>query len=1063
MTPDQLLKECAKLTHAGRIQRMVELGRLATSDESVRVTIAQLARSGVYQRILATQTCYGSRDSAQILQALSDPSRSVRSLALNIVPRICTDAELQTALDVVPLEMKIVLLRKLGRRRRQAVIDGYLETLVARQDGDLKKLLRFGSSALVERSLGLVLEYLEMPIWRRLAAQHPALVVTQLRAQVAATTTLDPRLLLQVNAVLPLLADVAPDLALELVQTFVAVVPLSRLDLQVLVCRRPNEVAALVLQANEQSNVRFGESIERLETEHLLALCTHYPGNIDLSRFHKLSVQQRLALYTACERGWRNAEGVLSITVVGHLPAPQRLQEGRRNLELPALATRPLERLPFAAFLPWDEACALLDTSVRSPDADLRGAALHALITSTRYQRTHLTDALQFVIARRNEQDPVRCRMLIALADLPHGIWRLEHLDDLARIILDALDATDLSTVSARSLERLVTHLFPFHPEWSARQIASIYRKRGRVSLNRLDGYLSDEHMRHIASELAPLLQSWQQRESDGLLISLAHALGRRLRVFNELLDQLTSVLDHTLGQSNADWILRLLREHAPERLAISVPRLLAEDKSCIVIPTVSTYLHRHRQDLLTPFLGQHAYKGRFSTGRTRFVPSWDDDFYRWTPEQQEIFARTLLEIANDQQRATYELLSTIRRLALMPALNPAPLIKLASDNRQPVREAALRALGTLDAGQGIPTLLEALNDERARIAIYALRNSLLSMPQTEALTLLRNAPLTRVTVAKEVVRLIGDLKSEAAYRELLAIDQRDLHRDVRVALLRAFWPYVEQYEVWEVFNRAAQASDVALARGVVHIPADGISVYAEKRLASLVAILLAHPESEVRIDVLQRCYQDPLTDNEHLLFTRLLALMSSILPDECKLAAQAVFALYTDHEAGLVGEAMLDLLSNRRALLIACQKFVSVLLSQRQYLLPTTRAVLAALATDRLTLALRIEIIVRGLPWEEVGPELLKLADSLHADALSQSERMLLAVAVRPDAQLYELEQSFAASSDERLRRLALAALIAQSRQASGWSDNAIARLETYRQDPSALVAEAAQFTFII
>jgi len=1063
MTPDQLLKECATLPYSGRMSRMVETGRQAASDESVRITINQLAHSGVYQRVLAIQTCYGSRDSAQVFQALSDPSRSVRSLALELAPLIFNDVELKTALDLVPLDMKINLLRRAGRRRRQAAIDGYLEVLIARQDGDLRTCLRFGSVALVESASGLVLEYLEMPTWRRLAVQHPALVVEHLRAQIVATTTLDPRLLLQVNNVLPMLADVAPDLALELVQTFVAVAPLSRLNVQVLVGKRPDAVAALVLQANERSNVQFGDVLDRLGTEHLLALCTRYPGNIALSRFRTLTVQQRLALYTACERGWRNAEGVLSLDVVGYLPEPQRLQEARRHLELPALATRPLERFPFATFLPWDEARALLDTSLRSPDADLRGAALHALITSTRYQRTHLADALQLVLVRRNEQDPVRSRMLLALAELPHGIWRSEHLDGLARIILDALNATDLSFVSARALERLVAHLFPFHPEWSATQMASIYRKRGNINIYQLDDYLSDQHMPSIAQELAPLLQSWQQRESDGLLIALAYALGRRLRVFNALLDQLAVALEHTLDRHNAERILNLLREHAPERLATLVPRLLVEDKSRIVIPAVSTYLHRYRQDLLTPFLGQHAYKGRFSTGRTRFVPAWNDDFYRWTPEQQAIFAQTLFTIASDNSRATSEIPPIISRLAAMPFISPAPLITFASDTRPPVREAALRTLGRLDAGQGIPTLLEALNDERARIAIYALRNSLLSMPQTEALALLRNAPLIQVTVAKEVVRLIGDLKSEAAYRELLAIDERDLHRDVRVALLRAFWPYVEQPEVWEIFTRAAQASDVALARGVVHIPADGISASAQKRLTALVALLLVHPESEVRIDVLQRCHQHPLTDNEHLLFARLLVLMNSHLPDECKLAAQAVFATYTGHEAGLVEEAMRDLLSNRRALLLACQNFLAMVLSNRQYLLPTTRAVLAALATDRLTLALRIEIIVRGLPWEEVGPACLQLVDKLHADALGWMEKALLQAATRPDAQLYDLETTFAASSDERLRRLALEALIAQSRQPGGWSDELIERLEIYRQDPSALVAEAAQFTFVV
>jgi hypothetical protein len=85
-----------------------------------------------------------------------------------------------------------------------------------------------------------------------------------------------------------------------------------------------------------------------------------------------------------------------------------------------------------------------------------------------------------------------------------------------------------------------------------------------------------------------------------------------------------------------------------------------------------------------------------------------NDGFYRWTPKQQEIFASTLLEVgrAKDQNRATYEWLAIIKRLAAMPALDFAPLIQLASDERPPVREAALRSLVRLDAGQGIQRCL---------------------------------------------------------------------------------------------------------------------------------------------------------------------------------------------------------------------------------------------------------------------------------------------------------------------------------------------------------------------
>jgi hypothetical protein len=240
------------------------------------------------------------------------------------------------------------------------------------------------------------------------------------------------------------------------------------------------------------------------------------------------------------------------------------------------------------------------------------------------------------------------------------------------------------------------------------------------------------------------------------------------------------------------------------------------------------------------------------------------------------------------------------------------------------------------------------------------------------------------------------------------------------------------------------------------------VSPLIQQRLATLTATLLAHPASEVRMATLQWRGEHPLTDHEHVLFTRLLTLLNSPFPEECESAAQTVFETYTGNNALLVGEAFQSILSNRRALSLACAAFSAVLLYQTSHLLSTTRAILAALAADHLTITLRVELIIKGLPWEEIAPEIVKLVDKLHVGALEKAKQTIHDVSSYPDARLFDLETTLAANHDERLRWLALAALVAQSKLISGWSDEAIARLEHYRNDPSPLVAEAAQFTFV-
>ncbi|GCE21383.1 HEAT repeat domain-containing protein [Dictyobacter kobayashii] len=887
------------------------------------------------------------------------------------------------------------------------------------------------------------------------------LAVTYLRRQSARLTARDMPFVHQVNMVLPTLSAVAPDLALELVRTTIKHTPLGQLNIATLLQKRPREMADLVLAADEMVPANFNAVAHKLDTERLVALVTHRSLLLNNRSLKRLAPSQRLAIYRVSERGWRNNEGILRYEIVELLPAEQRMQEARRHLELPALATRPQVRLRYTAFLPWDEARALLDSALRSNEAELRALALQTLLAATRYQAAYLPDALQLIRKRRYEQDPVRLAMLTALAELPYGRWREEHLPELAQIIRDALDAADLSTATARAIGKMVIYLLPYYPAWCAAQLAIVYRERGLVTGYQLDHIISDEDMHHIAPALLPLLQAWQEREKEQHLLTLGLIFGRRLRVFDELVAILTTLLEQTQSLNVASTITHLFELHRHERLLELVPTLLARDESYVIIPAVYNCLHRHRQDLLTSYLGQRTYKGKFTTGQVHIVLNLHDGFYRWTPEQQDIFAHTLLKLASDDAQSTPVQQNTIRCLAAMPAIDPTFVIQFASDPRPQVRDTALRALGKLDAGQGVPVLFEALNDERARVAIYVLRRILLAMPPQEALARLRAMPLNQVTVGKEIVRLIGDLASEEAYQELLLLAQRELHRDVRVALLRALWPYLERAETWEILTQAAQAPESAQALGVINIPVNGMSLTTQRRLTNLFTILLAHPDPEVRIATLRRCASYPFRDPEHTLHARLLQMMQSELPDESTTAANAIFAIYTGNDIALVGNAVRRLLNNRHALHNIIESFVSRLYYNRKHQLPTAQAIQAVLARDPLTISLRLKILCWSFPWPEVIQSLIALAPELHADALVSAESLVNQLSRRPDANLAELEAALANQADERLRRLALAALLAQARQAKGWSDEYIQRLHTYQRDSSVLVAEKAQFTF--
>ena len=123
MTPDELLQQLELLTHDARMRQMVKIGQLSTSDTSVAATLNALEKGGFYERWLALQSCYGSRDGARALRAFADPSRVIRSLAQRLLPLIGDDAQVQAALDAATSKQRPSLLKKLLKRCRRSPID----------------------------------------------------------------------------------------------------------------------------------------------------------------------------------------------------------------------------------------------------------------------------------------------------------------------------------------------------------------------------------------------------------------------------------------------------------------------------------------------------------------------------------------------------------------------------------------------------------------------------------------------------------------------------------------------------------------------------------------------------------------------------------------------------------------------------------------------------------------------------------------------------------------------------------------------------------------------------
>lgn len=1078
----ELLEEFEGLPYAARVRRMIALGRAGESND----LIDAMERGEFDQRLMALMSCYGSRDGARAVRRLADSSQLLVFMALKLVALVGTEAQVLQAMDLVPHASRRKLLLTLQCQRRYTEADACISWLLAR-DSEIDSLvdcLPHATAATVRAHLAKVADRFLPFHWARLARIHPHIALEWLQPQATEANRPEPALAIRARAVLPFTSERLPEATLLLVRTLVRHLPLSTFSLHKLALRLPVEVADLALAQESGLPFQLEPILPRLDFDRVMALLKRAPYHAHQCVYqprHRLAPALRDRIYIHFSRAWEDKEGCVPSQTLAALSCDLREREARRHLHLRSLAARPQQRLLYAGLLPWEEAFEVVQVAMRDPEAELRGLAQGALALAVRYHRDRLPDLLALHIARKNEQDPVRLAMLTGLAGLPPGIWKPEHLDTLQQIFRNALDAADLSDSSRGSLQQLLVKLLPFYPNWCAEQLAQIVREGGALLLSGLEDRLSDAQVRTLAPALLSVLKGMEKREGWYRVVQIATSLGRRLRVFDALVD----ILERLVRIRAAGWVsqdaLNLIARYRRERLETLIPALIVEDPSWVTREVVYTYLHAKRQDLLTPFLGFKAYTGRFSTGKTRFILPLTDGFLRWTARQQGLFAKVLEEVTGDTGRDTPGILRTIQQLAALPAPPPTCLIALAQagNGKKPaVRDAALWALGRLDGGQGIPTLVEALGDERSRIAIYALRGSLLAMPKPRALALLREVPMTKVTVAKEVVRLLGELKSEEAYKELLALasDQKDegsgtdkrnlplnLHRDVRVALLRALWGFLDREESWRALQQAAVSPDSALASHVVRVPADGLTPQAEQHLIATLALLLIHPDARVRVATLERCATLPIADREQHLFPYLLDAVASEVGDEREAGAGALLSTYTERDVSLIRETVERILPDRRALLSLIEILMQRMAQNRAGLVPTARAALSALQTDPLTSALSVQLAIHTLPSEELIALLQQMAESraLHADALEAAIRTVrLMSTLRKDLSLETLELAFATSADRYLRRFALGVLVAQSAREAGWTDALRSRLETYRQDTAPLVAEAAQFT---
>lgn len=1110
-----MLDELRTTNHRERVRRLVALGRrVAAGDAGATDAVAELWAAGPWGRWLAVQVAYGDRDESRLLAALADSHESIRRVALRALLRLASDEGSSKALDGVRgLTATRVLLRTLARRRRAALADGWLTARLSSPDRAVvarhADLLPFGSAAAVEACLDGFRELAGPVGWRRLAAWHPAIAAREL-ARLAATAEGDAWSRARFGAALDTLVSRTPDEAVAVARAAVAgglLPPHLVRPLRLLARCRPGEVFDLLRPLADDEHrqrppgpfggITFDRHPERLGVERIAWLLAHAwhalpDGEQGRRWLRALSTADRRAVVDAwLERGrggfgafvlreldpadprrrpaferWRvQARDATGLCLPAHLewlPDDLRHEEARRSFGAPAIALEPDRRCAYAGLLPVSEGAERMAPWLRHPEGELRATALRAWLHAPALDPAGLGEVLRAVVARRYEQDPVRQVMLATLASLPLRIWAPggtlapETLDLLEQALQFAYEAADLSTATAFHAERLVCLLFRTAPAWGAESLGRALRLRGTISGTDLLGGMTKAEVRLLVPVLEDLARSWSARERWSAFTWLVSALGDHLPAFEGVTRQLGAIAREVPFAGHAAAALSLLQRHHPAAFPPVAEELFLADRSAVLLPAIAHWLGHHRQDLLDRVLGDEPMTGRWATGRTTWVVPFDGQFSWWSDRQRAALAGSLDRWLRDPELDLGSAFRAVNALVALPMIDPSAAIRVARAGEPPaVREVAVRGLGHVDGPEAVAELLEALGDERARVAIYALRRRFATMDDAEVLRALLAAPRARVTVAKEVARLLGELVVPEAHAALLELARQPQHRDVRVALLRALWSSIERDSTFEVFRAAAADPDPVLASRLAEVPAGQLSVTADRRMCELLAQVLARPEEEARRALLEALPHSPLRDPDRVLLAAVVARCSAPGAPEQQTATQAALLRVQPAEAPRLAAAIVGPPGDHRGFAVRVQVLRDLL---GPWSSPGVRAtaeqVWGQIRTDPLRVVDAVRLARPLTDSDGLGDliEALRERDELHVDAMIAALE-----AVETCAHPERLEDRWRAHPDRRLRRLALAALVASAGPPEGWTPARLERLAAWQGDPDPGVAGPA------
>eukprot|EP01054_Gregarina_sp_Poly1_P006625 Gregarina_sp_Poly_1__6624@NODE_355_length_9287_cov_174_942082_g296_i0_p2_GENE_NODE_355_length_9287_cov_174_942082_g296_i0NODE_355_length_9287_cov_174_942082_g296_i0_p2_ORF_typecomplete_len1176_score140_23Bot1p/PF12298_8/0_15DnaB_2/PF07261_11/0_24HEAT_2/PF13646_6/6_1e03HEAT_2/PF13646_6/3_9HEAT_2/PF13646_6/2_7e03HEAT_2/PF13646_6/1_8e03_NODE_355_length_9287_cov_174_942082_g296_i049148441 len=346
-----------------------------------------------------------------------------------------------------------------------------------------------------------------------------------------------------------------------------------------------------------------------------------------------------------------------------------------------------------------------------------------------------------------------------------------------------------------------------------------------------------------------------------------------------------------------ADKVFGLISKTNPDLFQTKIISQVTQDFNLLSVPTVSIHIFQFRKDIVARFFeGTLKGSGYLTRGFTNStcVKLGGPRFLRylaaeWQIKYAEALVKSMLASEGGVVPCDH---GVLKLLASMPAVPWKFIIDNVVEFSQGCPEwlsrRGVRALAHLDDDRIVHFLIERIQTSMDSDALYAVAPSVACLPSPKALEIIEPLACSKISMQKEIVRLLGLIQCDAARKKL---QERYLmpetHSDVKVAILASlFRPFHLSSSLSFLESVLIKNPTTPGCKHIISLNLEFVSVQGLKIAVQATASML---EKSLYVrELLLRLEQHPMGDSEQILVQPCLSILKSDSENRCS----CIFAL---------------------------------------------------------------------------------------------------------------------------------------------------------------------------